>query len=70
MKTAEEITAGVFVNYAFTNTERMAVMKIINEARKEVIEECAKDAFDSVIKGYDSPDAVKQSILNLINELK
>jgi len=42
--------------------------KAINEARKEAIEECAKEA-DLIREGKNEGDIDKQSILKLINEL-
>jgi hypothetical protein len=70
MRTAEEILADTFLNYAFTSFEREALIKKLIEARKEAIEECAKVATTRTNDESTSIIVDKQSILDLINELK
>jgi hypothetical protein len=78
MRTAEEILEKAYEKIISKQKLKLTVQVImgmeshslivsaINEARKEAIEECAEKAeVDSVFRCVD-----KQSILNLINELK
>jgi len=73
MRTAEEyfnefIGEGIRVyNESDEKDAKYYIEKAINAAIKEAIEVSASDAFDSIAKGFDSPEAVKQSILSLIN---
>lgn len=73
MRTAEKIFQEDFGHYAsYQDIDKEDVIKVINEARKEVIEECAKRAKSEWIRyGSRMGHAVdRQSILSLINELK
>ena len=80
LRTAEEIleTHWNKQNYmqAYFVDQKIALINVINEARKEAIEECAEKA---KVKGHwyngefifnPPPTINKQSILSLINELK
>lgn len=68
MRAAETI----MLEYVGLNNMNALVIRAINEARKEAIEECAERAKSEWIRyGTNMGHAVeKQSILSLINELK
>ena len=69
MRTAEEwyrkINSHSFPEY-MNDVHRDWVMKMINEARKEAIEEC----YNRASKLWGVGKKTGESILNLINELK
>jgi hypothetical protein len=79
MRTAEEILKSNDVAIDRWPDTKALIIKSINEARKEAIEECAKNVsmrqFRSIPCETESERLnkeiqIKQSILSLINELK
>ncbi len=82
MRTAESIAADVFNQWAFSQNEREAMIKIINVARKECLEECARvvkikryhpdilGRTETALGSLQQDSVDKESILNLIKELK
>ena len=68
MRKAFEILDGYLKDVELTDHQYHWMKQAINEARKECIQECAKRA--KTVLMSDAVDVDKQSILNLINELK
>lgn len=71
MKSAEEILKdnGVYIGFRSTY-DWDSIVKAINEARKEVIEECAKDAAKFIEECEGSSFGIDEELLLKINELK
>ena len=71
MKTAEKIASKV-ISETWTGSTMSMYVRMINEARKETIEECAERAKSEWVRWGEhmGHQVEKQSILSLINELK
>jgi hypothetical protein len=72
MQTALELFEKYFKDTpSYYEIERSEVLEIINIARKEAIEECAREATSEPGGNWESYGPVdKESILSLIKELK
>ena len=71
MKTAKELVEAGFKDWTIAGQIKRECEKIVNEARKEAIEECANYAERYLLHDVCQNDfGVKKSILSLIDELK